>query len=297
MAQRAKAEGTVQVKMILLATALITLLAGVADADPAADSTGTEEWPAFRPRFVENHAFGPGERLVFSVEYGIVKAGTATMEVTGPEQYRGHSAYRVTATARSSSAFSSFFRVEDINEALLDIYQLHTLWFAKDLNEGDYSHSEEVLFHQEQGYAHYPDANDSSLVYSEMPPHALDVLGSLYYVRTLPLEVGREYEIYTHTDNDNYPLVVKVLERERIRVPAGEFQCIKVQPVLRSEAIFDQQGELFVWLTDDERHMPVLMRSAIVIGEIACLLREYSSGEPLELENPFESPEDSLAGI
>jgi hypothetical protein len=275
-------------------TAALLATAAAATAGTGQDSTGVEAWPPYEPRFVENDAFGPGERLVFSVEYGIVKAGTATMEVTGPEQHRGHSAYRITATARSSSAFSSFFRVEDVNEALMDIYQLHTLWFAKDLCEGDYSHSEEVIFHQEEGYAHYPDETDSSLVYSEIPPHALDVLSSLYYARTLHLEVGETYEIDTHADNDNYPLLVKVLQREEVRVPAGEFQCVKVQPVLRSEAIFDQQGELFVWLTDDRRHMPVLMRSAIVIGEIACLLREYSPGEPLELENPFGPAEEPV---
>lgn len=293
-ARRPGMRGTIQVKTNTVTAVLMLMLAPAALAQAGEDSVAAG-WPPYEPRYVENEAFGPGERLVFSVEYGIVKAGTATMEVTGPEEYRGHSAYRVTATARSSSAFSSFFRVEDVNEALLDVYQLHTLWFAKDLNEGDYSHSEEVIFRQEEGYAHYPDETDSSLVYSEIPPHALDVLSSLYYARTLPLEVGETYEIDTHADNDNYPLLVKVLEREEIRVPAGEFQCVKVQPVLRSEAIFDQQGELFVWLTDDQRHMPVLMRSAIVIGEIACLLREYSPGEPLELENPF-APEEEPVG-
>ena len=286
---RSEGEGVLQVKTTLLMVTLLLTAAPAVWAQAGEDSLDQESWPTYQPRFAPNDAFGPGERLVFSVEYGIVKAGSATMEVTGPEQYRGHSAYRITATARSSSAFSSFFRVEDVNEALMDIYQLHTLWFAKDLNEGDYSHSEEVIFYQDQGYAHYPDETDSSLVYSDIPPHALDILSSLYYARTLPLEVGETYAMDTHADNDNYPLLVKVLERETIRVPAGEFECIKVQPVLRSEAIFDQQGELYVWLTDDHRHMPVLMRSAIVIGEIACLLREYSNGEPLE--QPVEQGE------
>jgi hypothetical protein len=41
-------------------------------------------------------------------------------------------------------------------------------------------------------------------------------------------------------------------------------------------------------MTDDERHMPVLMRSQIVIGEIACLLESYTEGPPIEVSNPFE---------
>lgn len=80
---------------------------------------------------------------------------------------------------------------------------------------------------------------------------------------------------------------MSVLRRERIRVPAGSFDCILVKPELRSEGIFDQKGEIFVWMTDDGRHMPVLMRSAIVIGEIACLLESYTEGTVLEVANPF----------
>lgn len=91
-------------------------------------------------RYVENGAFGPGERLVFSIEYGIVKAGTGTLSVTGPEQYEGLMAYRITANARSNPSFSAFFRVDDTNSALLDIVQFHTLLFSKELHEGNYHH-------------------------------------------------------------------------------------------------------------------------------------------------------------
>jgi hypothetical protein len=238
------------------------------------------------PRYVENTAFGPGERLEFSVEYGIIKAGTAVLAITGPEQYQGLMAYRITATARSNPAFGTFFEVNDVNEALLDIVQLHTLRFFKDLHEGDFTYSEEVLFDQDAGIVHYPQERDSSLRQMEIPPHALDVLSSLYFARTLPLELGETYYIDSHIDNENYPLEVTVMERDHIRVPAGEFDCIMVKPGLQSQGIFDQQGEIWVWLTDDERHMPVLMRSAIVIGEIVCVLEDYTVGPPIEVENP-----------
>jgi len=241
----------------------------------------------YSPRYVENGAFGPGERLVFSIEYGIVKAGTGTLSVTGPEQYEGLMAYRITANARSNPSFSAFFRVDDTNSALLDIVQFHTLLFSKELHEGNYHHSEEVFFDQEAGTAFYPEEDDEEERLVEIPPHALDVLSCLYYARTLPLEVGEVYTLDCHTDNDNYPLQVSVLRRERIRVPAGSFDCILVKPELRSEGIFDQKGEIFVWMTDDGRHMPVLMRSAIVIGEIACLLENYTEGTVLEVANPF----------
>jgi len=241
----------------------------------------------YSPRYVENTAFGPGERLVFSVEYGIIKAGTATMSVTGPEQYQGLMAYRISASARSNPAFSGFFRVDDLNEALLDVVQLHTLRFYKRLEEGDYSHAEEVLFDQDAGTATYPDEEDPARQVYEIPPHALDVLSCLYYARTLPLVVGDSYVMDCHTDKGNYPLQINVLQQERIRVPAGTFDCVLVEPQLRGESIFDQRGRILVWLTDDESHMPVLMRSEIVIGEIACLLESYTQGTVIEVPDPF----------
>lgn len=238
------------------------------------------------PRYVENRAFGPGERLEFSVEYGIIKAGTAVLAVGGPEQYDGLMAYRITATAKSNPAFSTFFEVNDVNEALLDIVQFHTLRFFKDLHEGNFLYSEEVIFDQDAGMVYYPEEQDTSLREMEIPPHALDVLSAFYFARTLPLEVGETYLIDCHIDNENYPLEVRVCERDRIRVPAGEFDCIMVQPALQSQGLFDQQGEIWIWLTDDQRHMPVLMRSAIVIGEIVCVLEDYTTAEPIEVENP-----------
>jgi hypothetical protein len=238
------------------------------------------------PRYVENNAFGAGERLEFSVEYGIIKAGTAVLAVTGPEQFEGLMAYRISATASSNPAFSTFFEVNDVNEALLDIIQFHTLKFSKDLHEGDFEYREEVFFDQDAGIVYYPDETDSSLMQMDIPPHALDVLSCLYFARTLPLEVGNTYFVDSHVDNENYPLEIIVHERDHIRVPAGEFDCILVQPALQSQGLFDQQGEIWVWLTDDERHMPVLMRSAIVIGEIVCVLEDYTLGTPIEVENP-----------
>ena len=246
------------------------------------------DWGEYSRRYEENTTWGPGERLVFSVEYGIIKAGSATLSVTGPVDHDGLLAYRITAEARSNPVFSSFFEVVDVNEALLDIVQLHSLTFMKSIQEGDFSSSEEMFFDQEAGFAYYPDEDDPELAEMAIPPHALDVLSAFYYARTQELEPGGTFSIDVHVDNDNYPLEVRVLERERIRTRAGSFDCIQIQPVLRGDGLFKQQGEIFIWVTDDERHMPVLMSASIIIGEITCMLEEYSTGTPVEVENPFQ---------
>lgn len=245
------------------------------------------EWGEYARRYVPNDAWGPGERLVFNVQYGIMKAGTASLSVTGPEDVNGLLAYRITAEARSNPVFDSFFAVRDVNRSHLDIVQLHTLRYFKDLREGDYSRSEETLFYQEEGVARYPGETDPEKMEDPIPPHALDVLGAFYYARTLSFELGDRFSMDVHVDNDNYPLWVNVLERNSIRTPAGTFQCLLLKPELRGDGIFKQEGEIFIWVTDDSRHMPVLMTASMVIGEISCLLDSYTPGTVLEVENPF----------
>ncbi len=246
------------------------------------------DWGDYGRRFAVNRAWGPGERCVFSVQYGIVRAGTASLSVTGPEGMNGLLAYRITAEARSNPVFDKFFQVRDINESHLDIYQLHTLKYFKDLSEGSYARREETLFHQEEGFAEYPDETDPDKMEDPIPPHALDVLGAFYYVRTLSFGVGDRFSIDVHVDNDNYPLWVDVPEANTIRTPAGTFRCLLLKPELRGEGIFKQEGEIFVWVTDDERHMPVLLTATLPIGEISCLLESCTPGAVLDLENPFE---------
>ncbi len=246
------------------------------------------DWGEFTRRFVPNDSWGPGERFVFSVQYGIMRAGTASLAVTGPEDMNGLLAYNITAEARSNPVFDNFFSVRDVNRSHLDIVQLHTLRYFKDIREGEYSRAEETLFEQEEGIALYPGETDPEKMEDLIPPHALDVLGAFYYARTLSFSVGDRFSIDVHVDNDNYPLWVNVLERNTIRTPAGTFQCVLLKPELRGDGIFKQQGEIFIWVTDDSRHMPVLMTASMVIGEISCLLESYTAGTILEIENPFE---------
>ena len=70
----------------------------------------------------------------------------------------------------------------------------------------------------------------------------------------------------------NYPLEVKVVKRETVSTPVGRFKCLKVEPVLRASGIFQHKGTLTVWLTDDERKLPVLMRSKVAIGAISAII-------------------------
>ena len=69
-----------------------------------------------------------------------------------------------------------------------------------------------------------------------------------------------------------------MLGRERIRVPAGTFDCIVIEPMLKAGGIFKNKGRLVIWITDDDRRIPVLMRSKLLIGSISVVLQEAKPG-------------------
>lgn len=220
-------------------------------------------------RKVENRAFGVGEQLIFDIAYGVIKAGTATMSIPDTQWVRGRPCYHVVTTAVSNKFFSSFFKVRDKAESFLDIEGIFPWKFEKHIREGKYSADRYVEYDQMNRRVIY---KKDTLAVS---PYIQGVLSSFYYVRTVPLEVGKSFNIDNFGDGKIYPLKVLVHKKERVRVPAGTFDCIIVEPVLRSEGIFKHKGRIAIWLTDDERRIPVLMKSKVLVGSIDVRLRSY----------------------
>jgi hypothetical protein len=219
------------------------------------------------PEFV---GFGEGEKLVFSVQYGIVNAGNASLEIRNIASLDSVDCYRIVSNARTNDVFSVVFKVRDRYESYMDTTELYSLRYEKHVREGKFKRDEVVNFDQHEHTAIYQDRE------VRIAPRTQDVLSALYYVRTLPLEVGQSVSVANHTDGKNYPLVINVLRRETVKVDAGTFDCLVLEPILRGPAIFTQKGRLTVWVTNDRYKIPVLMKSKVVIGSVAAVLKEYT---------------------
>ena len=224
-------------------------------------------------RYIDNVAFGVGEKLTFDLGYGFINAGTATMEVSELMEFNGRPCYRISSTANSNSFFSSFYRVEDKVISIVDAVGLYSWRFEKHLSEGSYRADRDYDFDQQNHKAFY--GKDTM----DVAPYIQDALSVLYYARTQPLKVGQSIYIDNFTDGKNYPLEVKVHRKETIKVEAGTFDCIVVEPLLLTSGIFKHEGKLTVWLTDDRLKLPVLMKSKILVGSVTAELTSYKLGE------------------
>lgn len=255
---------------LTLACGLVPLLAAAEECEligTLPDSLTSERPPS-------TVRFKPGEFLEFSVQYGLVNAGRATMQIHPKIRMRsGIPTYHFITTAQSSKMFSTFFRVNDRVESFMDTLALRTVRFEKHLREGKYRKDLWIIFDQERRVANIDGQREC-----EVLENVQDVLSSFYYVRTLDLEPGARFYIPNHDNGKNYPMEVVVHGRERVTVDAGTFDCLVLEPVVLGEALFNQKGSLRVWVTDDEIKMPVLMKSKVLVGAIAAVLTDYRLG-------------------
>lgn len=213
--------------------------------------------------------FKAGEYLLFSIRYGLIYAGDATLEIRNIAVVQGRESFHIVSTARTNKAFDLVFKVRDHHESFMDRENLFSLRFEQHLREGGFRRDAVVDFDQKKHLAIWKDKE------VKIPPNTQDFLSALYYIRTLELKVGEAVALANHTGGKNYPIYIKVLRRERVEVPAGKFDCLVVEPVLETSTIFKHKGRLTIWLTDDTLKMPVLLRSKVVVGAFEASLKEY----------------------
>jgi hypothetical protein len=259
--------------------------ASPAAAAPATSVAASTTTPASPPssgwRVVPNTVFAPGEEFLYSVKWGVITGGHSTLAVVGLENVDGRPAYHIVSEAQSVGVVDTFFKVKDKNESWVDKDSLSTVRYEKHIREGKYRVEEsgmiDQVLHKFFSRAYRIDKDRWEEKQGDVTPHVLDVLGALYYVRTLPLEVGKSYSFDVHSGKKVWPLLVNVRKRERIKVAAGKFDCLLVEPVLREPGIFISKGKkLEVWMTDDERRIPVKMRSEVVIGHVSADLERFT---------------------
>ena len=217
--------------------------------------------------------FSVGERAEYDVKFGSIKVGTASTLVSSIENIRGISAWHTVFQLKGGTFF---YHVDDVFESWIDRATFSSLRFYQTQQEGSSD--------RQKRYEIYPDRAK----YVEMdknPPREHDGVSNplddgsfLFFVRTLPLEVGQTYESNRYFRPERNPIRVKVVRKETIEVPAGKFDCIVLQPVIKTPGIFSENGKAEIWLSDDSRHIVVQLKSKLTFGSINLYLKSYTPG-------------------
>ncbi len=222
------------------------------------------------------HTLTLGEKLTFKIRYGFIRAGTAVMSILEETEMSGYNTLHIQTTANSASGFNWIYKVEDVVSTYVRIPDFYPVRFEKKLREGSYFADQFADFYPQDSLAvveniRYDD--DMKVKRREMksvkaPPFIHDVLSAFYVVRTMDLKVGEPVYITTIEKYKVYDLKIIVHKKETVKVEAGKFRCIVIEPVLKEEGIFKNKGKLKIWLTDDDLKIPVQMKTEVVVGSI-----------------------------
>jgi hypothetical protein len=232
-----------------------------------------EEKRNFVWRVHDGKALEENEELVFDVNWQFISVGEATLEIRGFDDIEGRKAYHIYSRAKTKPFFDAFFKVRDVNESWIDAQSMSALRFVSDISEGGFQKHEETHFDQIRGTYYLYDRGKIQM--GDIPKYVQDVFTSLYYVRTMELKSGNEYVFDAHTGDKTWPLTVKVLRKDAIKINKKKIKCFVVEPQVRENSgIFNAKGKIEVWLTADDKKTPVYMKSKIPIGSINAILKK-----------------------
>ncbi len=220
-----------------------------------------------------NKAFTKGERLVFDINYGFVTAGRAYMEIPDYEYYKDRKSYRIECRVNSLPFFSTFYKVDDKYLSIVDVEGIFPWKFEQHIREGGYKRDFIAEFDHINGKAITTEGT------YDIKPFVFDIISAFYYTRTLDLgsmKPGDRINLENFYKDTTHTLDVKFKGRQTVEVEAGEFKCVIVEPIIKEGGLFKTEGTLLIWLTDDERKIPIMVKSKILIGSVTAELAEYS---------------------
>jgi hypothetical protein len=211
-----------------------------------------------------------GEFLEYDVKFGPVTAGSARMEVVGTDTIRERTAWRL-----RFNVTGGFWpvRVNDWYDSWMDVESLNSLRFVQRLDEAGAKRYREYEIFPERAMYRQKGKTDTTSV-----SDPLDDASFFFFVRTIPLEVGKTYEFNRYFDPRSNPVRIIVLRKERIRVRAGSFDCIVLQPIIKTTGLFSEGGQAEVWLSDDKRRILVQMKTKLSVGSLNLYLKRTRFG-------------------
>lgn len=239
------------------------------DSTMVADTVKPE--PEFRT--MTQTAFTVGERLVFDVGYSFITAGEAVMTIPRIDTVAGRPCYQILFTVNSTPSFSWIFKVEDRYETMVDVAALFPWRFSQKIREGKFSRDFEATLDHRRGVAVVGDKE------YPIPPNVHDIISAFYFARTLDystMRPGQRTNLANFYKDTTYTLAIKFLGHQRIDVDAGKFDCVLVEPLISEGGLFKAEGRIIIWMTNDERKIPVKVSTKVAVGSIESELREYS---------------------
>jgi len=266
-----RAAHTAVVLLVLAASLRAQSDTGRADSTHAAASgslTATATTPAPPPAAVP---FPVGERLVYGARYGPFSVGTATMEVAGVDTIRAVEAVHFRFLIDGGALW---YHIHQNLESWVGRRDFRSRRFLNQTEEKGKAWERKFEIYPDSGM--YREAGRDSAAPTVADP--LDDAAFLYWIRTVPLEVGKRYEYRRYFRPERNPVIVEVLKRERVNVAGRKWDAIVIRPrIPNGGGIFAEKADARMWLSDEQPRIMLALQSNFSFGQVTLKLKAYSA--------------------
>jgi Protein of unknown function (DUF3108) len=229
------------------------------------------------PSSPADYPFEVGETLTYSAKLGMLTLGSGSLQVAGIDSVRGVETFRLRFRLQGKTVFYS---LDDVLESYVATHGFESHRFVQDFTENNKPRHRTFEIFPDSGF-YRENGKDTTFASPENP---LDDGAFIYFMRITPLEVGKKYVFDRYFKKDKNPVRIEVVKRERMELPDGsKVQCLVLHPVIDTKGLFSKRSDTRVWLTDDERRLPVQIRSKFPFGTITLRLKDMvlpGSGAP-----------------
>jgi hypothetical protein len=214
-------------------------------------------------------AFKPGEKLTYTLGWQFITAGRAVLEVLPDQALEDRMVRNFKMTARTRSSVDKIFKVRDSLTSVTEYDISRALEYKKIQREGDHKRNETVHFDWDKMEARYHEALRDKRVTTPIQPNTLDPLSAFYFIRNQKFDVGSVIE-GPMTDGKKCKVAkIEVVKREKIKVNGKKYDTFKLVPDIKDVGgVFkkSKKATIEIWCTADDRHIPVLLKSKVIIG-------------------------------
>jgi hypothetical protein len=257
-----------------IAVLLLGMVAGAQAQFGAKPAAPQRPIPPLQPP-ISGFEFPQRQTLTYSVDWRVFNAGTVVFHL---EQVGD--VMKISATADTIGAINLLFSVIDRFQSGFHLQTGCSTGFNKQTQEGrrkiaselifDYPHGKQIQNERNlvRGTATHKEAN--------VPGCVTDSLSAIFYTQSQPLNVGQTVYFPLADSMRTVTVGMKVEGKEEIKTPAGTFQTVKVQATA-DEGVVKNRGQIWIWYTDDTRHLPVQMQARLFWGTITFRLQSIET--------------------
>lgn len=221
--------------------------------------------------FSQTTPFKVGEKLTYTLQFNVIKMGRGYLSVEENDLTSGIPSYHVQFKAKTSKFADRIFRVRDKIDIWLNQEDLTSLKVIKQIKEGDYHRNYLTTFDYDNLIA--ITNNDTIAISGKVrDPYSL-----LFYLRTIPLEVGQVLDFTTFDRKKSTEFQIIVDGKETIKTPAGSYNCKVIRPFSEGKSLLKNSGDMIIWFSDDEQCIPVQIQIKLNFGSMLLQLKSINS--------------------